>query len=207
IIFFSGKTSIVQRFVYKKPLDNNNSLIDEVHFKSLTYDNQIYDCKFADTRGYKPNTVLSYNYPYRCDGFFLEYSIGNRESFELIPELYKKILIKFTDKNLPVIVVGNKNDLSNTSRVVARDEGALMAKKFNDAPFLEYSSLNDVSVTTIFEVMIFYDNTIRKFYSMRVKKNDWCKIFNFTDIIIFDVFTFLIEKNGFDLFSQIYAIL
>uniref|UniRef100_A0A0K0EU10 Uncharacterized protein n=1 Tax=Strongyloides venezuelensis TaxID=75913 RepID=A0A0K0EU10_STRVS len=63
-------------------LDNDdNSIIVEVHTKFFTYDNQIYDCKFTDTR------------------------------------------------------VGNKSDLNNTSRVVTRDEGALMAKKFNDAAF------------------------------------------------------------------------
>ncbi|CEF71345.1 GTPase RhebL1 [Strongyloides ratti] len=172
-----GKTSIIHRFVYKKNPDLNNSLFERVHFKSFIYDNQIYDCKFGDTKGYETDKIVSYKYPYLCDGYFLVYSIDNRQSFELLPKLYEKILDKFDNTNIPVIVVGNKNDFNNTNRVVSLKEGAIMAKKFNNSPFLECNAFNEHLVNTIFEVMIYHDNKIRNLDTIQKNIFDECRIF------------------------------
>uniref|UniRef100_A0A913I5F7 GTP-binding protein n=1 Tax=Strongyloides stercoralis TaxID=6248 RepID=A0A913I5F7_STRER len=189
-----GKTSIIQKFIYKQNPDFNNSVNEEVHFKSFIYDNQIYDCKFGDTKGYVPNKIYSTNYPYLCDGYFLIYSIDNRQSFELISKLYDKILKKFENKNVPIIVVGNKNDLDNTSRVVTRKEGAMMAKQLNNSPFLECNIFNEHLIDTIFEVMIYHDNKIRSLNTIGMKKFDEYCVNDYYQIL---TFYNLIEKKSF----------
>ncbi|VDN26102.1 unnamed protein product [Gongylonema pulchrum] len=67
------------------------------------------------------------------------YAIDDRRSFEIVQSIYDKIMENFGDKNIPIVVVGNKLDLQFSARRVTTEEGKHLAASWN-AAFLETSA-------------------------------------------------------------------
>ena len=83
-------------------------------------------------------------------GFIIVYSITNRKSFEIgTKEIYEQILRSKVREKVPIILVGNKNDLER-EREVSSGEGRELAKKFSSCPFFETSAKNRVNVDEVF---------------------------------------------------------
>ncbi|XP_036706201.1 NF-kappa-B inhibitor-interacting Ras-like protein 1 isoform X1 [Balaenoptera acutorostrata] len=72
-----------------------------------------------DTRGLQEGVELPKHYFSFADGFVLVYSVNNLESFQRV-ELLKKEIDKFKDKKeVAIVVLGNKTDLSEQRQVDA----------------------------------------------------------------------------------------
>lgn len=61
------------------------------------------------------------------NGYVLVYSVTSRLSFEVVKKIYQKLLDQTGVRQLPVVLVGNKNDLRN-ERVVSPEEGRELAR-------------------------------------------------------------------------------
>jgi len=83
------------------------------------------------------------------EGLMLVYSICDSESLEYIKVFLDKAQRKRKIKNLPLIVIGNKTDLTD-NRQVSTEEGKLAAGEF---PFLETSCFNDASISDAFSLL------------------------------------------------------
>ena len=83
------------------------------------------------------------------EGFFIVYSITQRQSFESLKNLKKKIFQVKEEKDSPVVIVGNKCDLE-ADREVLTQEGKEFAKSFyttgRAAPFLEASAKERINI-------------------------------------------------------------
>eukprot|EP01121_Diplochlamys_sp_Union-15-3_P007379 TRINITY_DN1870_c0_g1_i6.p1 TRINITY_DN1870_c0_g1~~TRINITY_DN1870_c0_g1_i6.p1 ORF type:complete len:143 (-),score=27.77 TRINITY_DN1870_c0_g1_i6:105-533(-) len=85
-------------------------------------------------------------------GFVLAYSIIAQSTFNDLPEMKDQILrVKDTD-SVPMVLVGNKCDLSD-QRVITTEQGEALARKFN-ASFLEASAKTKINVEQIFYDLI-----------------------------------------------------
>ena len=81
-------------------------------------------------------------------GFVLAYSIIAQSTFNDIPDLREQILrVKDVD-NVPMVLVGNKCDLSD-QRVITTEQGEALAGKFA-CRFIEASAKTKVNVDQIF---------------------------------------------------------
>jgi GTPase KRas len=79
-------------------------------------------------------------------GFVIVYDITSLDSFEDAVAIYSYILrIKDTD-SAPVVICGNKCDLSS-SRVVSTEDGERFAAKCNNAPFFETSAKLNINIS------------------------------------------------------------
>ena len=76
------------------------------------------------------------------DGFLLVFAINDKTSFDYIPSKIEHIIKLKHDKTFPMILVGNKQDLSNNKEVSYDD-----AKKLADSWNIEYI---ETSVKTTF---------------------------------------------------------
>jgi GTPase KRas protein len=85
-------------------------------------------------------------------GFLTVYSIISRSSFDEIPSFREQILrVKDVDK-VPLVIVGNKNDLEN-DRQVTSAEGRDLAKSFG-VPFMETSAKARTNVEDAFYELV-----------------------------------------------------
>jgi GTPase KRas protein len=81
-------------------------------------------------------------------GFILVYAIDSRSSFEELHEFRSQILRVKDRDNVPLVLVGNKCDLTN-ERKVSTEEGTNLAKTWN-CPFFETSAKTRINVDECF---------------------------------------------------------
>ena len=80
-------------------------------------------------------------------GFVLVYSITAQSTFNDLQDIREQIL-RVKDKNVPLVLVGNKCDLEE-SRVVAREHGMNLAKEFDNCLFLEASAKKKININEV----------------------------------------------------------
>ena len=109
-------------------------------------------CYLYDTNGQEQFDALSNNYYQSADGCLLVYDITNRESFESIKKNYIPKIKQKCQKNIKVILIGNKCELSY-DREVERDEGGTFAVA-NNFQFQETSCVDNINVDKAFQAII-----------------------------------------------------
>ena len=77
-----------------------------------------------------------------ADGFLLVFAINDKDTFNVLDEKYKRIE-KHKEKNVPIILVGNKCDLEN-ERQVTKEEANQKATALK-AKYIETSALTDIN--------------------------------------------------------------
>jgi small GTP-binding protein len=81
------------------------------------------------------------------------YDITDRKSFENL-DIWLKDIREFADKNVGIILAGNKIDLAD-ARQVSSEEGKGFSEKLDkDASFLETSAKNASNVEQAFQSMV-----------------------------------------------------
>jgi small GTP-binding protein len=85
-------------------------------------------------------------------GFVVVYASNNKESFNEVNQIRKRIERVKNSKDFPMILVANKYDLE-TNRKVDRDMGEEMAKDFS-CPFIETSAKTGYNCTEVFMELV-----------------------------------------------------
>ncbi|MBN1801146.1 MAG: GTP-binding protein [Candidatus Lokiarchaeota archaeon] len=141
-----GKTSIVRRFVGKEFLTDYRATMG-LHVMGHSfeaYGNNI-NLSLWDIGAQEYFKRYRKIYYKGAQAAFIVFDITSRESFENV-KVWHDELREFTEyKDLPIIIVGNKNDLIN-ERQVKFDEGIQLARDLSDfAELYEKSGLTDFS--------------------------------------------------------------
>ncbi|GMR43378.1 hypothetical protein PMAYCL1PPCAC_13573 [Pristionchus mayeri] len=134
-----GKSSITLRFINGNFPEAYDTTIEDRHEKHYKWKGREYSLRITDTAGQQEFTIFPRSCSIDVDGFILVYAIDDRKSFEIIQTIHDKIVECVGDRNVPVVVVGNKLDLQYACRAVTREEGELLAKQWN-AAFVEISA-------------------------------------------------------------------
>ena len=154
-----GKSNILSRYLTNEFTSNTKSTVGvELGIKFLKIKNTSTKIQIWDTAGQERYQAITSSYFRGSDGCFIVYDITNETSFNNIEKWFDKIHEE-NDKEIPVIIVGNKCDLEN-ERKVPTEKAKEKAQNLKCA-FYETSALKAINIEQIFEELVntIYDKT------------------------------------------------
>lgn len=166
-----GKSSMTVRYVEDHFVESYYPTIENQFSKTINYKNQEYEVEILDTAGQDEFSIMNQKHLIGVHGYILVYSVTLRQSFELIEVIRDKILNSIGTNKIPMVLVGNKNDLSY-QRQVEESQGRELAAKFG-CTFLETSVRDNVNISKTFECLI---DEIESIQNPQVKKEEKCII-------------------------------
>ena len=105
-----------------------------------------------DTAGQEQFRAVTTNYYRRADSCLLVYDITKEDTFKEIKEYFNENIKEICEKNIPVVLLGNKTDLEDQRKVPAADGINFCLE--NNYTFLETSCLKNQKVADAFETLI-----------------------------------------------------
>mmetsp|Transcript_13490 Transcript_13490/g.16097 ORF Transcript_13490/g.16097 Transcript_13490/m.16097 type:complete len:195 (-) Transcript_13490:248-832(-) len=147
-----GKSALTIRLVTDNFLDEYDPTIEDSYRKQAVIDNKVALLDILDTAGQDEFSSMQDQWMRDGKGFLLVYSIADRQSFEKVLELREKILRTKDTSEVPMVVVGNKCDLSD-ERVVDQMEGQKIANTWS-CPFYETSAKEKINNEKVFYELV-----------------------------------------------------
>jgi len=153
-----GKTSLIRQFVERKFSGDYRATIGlnifahNFDFQGNELNVQLWD--IGAQQYFKRFRRIYYN---GAEAAFIVYDITNRESFEEVKDWFKELNELIDETNIPIILVGNKDDLAE-QRVVSTAEGETLAKSLseNGIEYIETSALTGNNVKDAFELIAYH---------------------------------------------------
>ncbi|XP_061336599.1 ras-related protein Rab11A [Gastrolobium bilobum] len=147
-----GKSQILARFARNEfSLDSKATIGVEFQTRTLVIEHKSVKAQIWDTAGQERYRAVTSAYYRGAVGAMLVYDITKRQSFDHIPRWLEE-LRSHADKNIVIILIGNKSDLENQRTVPTED-----AKEFAEKEglfFLETSALEATNVETAFMTVL-----------------------------------------------------
>ncbi|XP_058087037.1 ras-related protein Rab11A [Magnolia sinica] len=143
-----GKSQILSRFARNEfSLDSKATIGVEFQTRTLVIQHKSVKAQIWDTAGQERYRAVTSAYYRGAVGAMLVYDITKRQTFDHIPRWLEE-LRGHADKNIVIILIGNKSDLENQRAVPTED-----AKEFAQKEglfFLETSALESTNIETAF---------------------------------------------------------
>lgn len=143
-----GKSQILARFARNDfSLDSKATIGVEFQTRTLVIQHKSVKAQIWDTAGQERYRAVTSAYYRGAVGAMLVYDITKRQTFDHIPRWLEE-LRSHADKNIVIILIGNKSDLENQRAVPTED-----AKEFAEKEglfFLETSALEATNVEAAF---------------------------------------------------------
>ncbi|KAK0604095.1 hypothetical protein LWI29_011898 [Acer saccharum] len=147
-----GKSQILARFARNEfSLDSKATIGVEFQTRTLVIQHKSVKAQIWDTAGQERYRAVTSAYYRGAVGAMLVYDITRRQSFDHIPRWLEE-LRSHADKNIVIILIGNKSDLEDARAVPTED-----AKEFAEKEglfFLETSALESTNVETSFMTVL-----------------------------------------------------
>ncbi|CAM8999408.1 unnamed protein product [Rhodiola kirilowii] len=147
-----GKSQILARFSRNEfSLDSKATIGVEFQTRTLMIQQKSFKAQIWDTAGQERYRAVTSAYYRGAVGAMLVYDITKRQSFDHIPRWLEE-LRAHADKNIVIILIGNKSDLESQRAVPTED-----AKEFAQKErlfFLETSALEATNVETAFTTLL-----------------------------------------------------
>ncbi|OWM78357.1 ras-related protein RABA4c-like [Punica granatum] len=143
-----GKSQLLSRFSRNEfSLDSKATIGVEFQTKTLTIDHKTIKAQIWDTAGQERYRAVTSAYYRGAVGAMLVYDITKRQSFDHVARWLDE-LRSHADKNIVIMLVGNKTDLG-TLRAVPTDDAKEFAQREN-LFFMETSALESTNVESAF---------------------------------------------------------
>ena len=147
-----GKTNILSKYLRDEFDPNSKSTVGvEFGTKNVTLENNKIKLQIWDTAGQERYRSVTSAYYKGAKGAILVYDITRKATFENIDKWIPDLKTN-GDKDIIIMLIGNKNDLEN-ERQVSLDEGKQKAENYKVA-FLETSALNGTNIQRAFQELI-----------------------------------------------------
>ncbi|XP_030765901.1 ras-related and estrogen-regulated growth inhibitor-like protein [Sitophilus oryzae] len=141
-----GKTALSVRFLTRRYIGEYDHKSDSRYKHEVLVDNDTILYEILDTCPKNDNELPTNETINWADGLLLVYSINDRNSFNYL----KRIGALINDNDIPVYVVGNKNDIVHL-REVSVEEGAILARSL-ECGFSEVAAAEQVApVAVVFQ--------------------------------------------------------
>ncbi|CAF1506319.1 unnamed protein product [Adineta ricciae] len=144
-----GKSALTVQFVQGIFVGKYDPTIEDCYRKQVEIDGVNCMLEILDTAGTEQFTAMRDLYMKNGQGFILVYSITSQATFNDLIDIKDQIMrVKDIGADIPMVLVGNKNDLED-ERVVGKQNGESLARSFS-CTFLEASAKLQVNVNEIF---------------------------------------------------------
>lgn len=148
-----GKSSLTVQFVDGHFVDAYYPTIENTFSKVIRYKNQDFATEIIDTAGQDEYTILNSRQFIGIHGYMIVYSVGNKQSFDMVRIIREKILNHLGADTVPLMIVGNKSDLRAEQRQVKAEDGKKMAEELQ-CGWIESSAKFNENIIKAFEGMI-----------------------------------------------------
>ncbi|KAI9887767.1 MAG: GTP-binding protein [Watsoniomyces obsoletus] len=148
-----GKSSLTVQYVEHHFVESYYPTIENTFSKVIKYKGQDFATEIVDTAGQDEYSILNSKHFIGIHGYVLVYSVGNKQSFEMMGLIRDKIFNQLGTETVPLVLVGNKSDLRPEQRHVTAEEGKRLGAEFRCA-WIEASARYNENVEKAFELMI-----------------------------------------------------
>ncbi|KAJ8498746.1 hypothetical protein OPV22_009298 [Ensete ventricosum] len=147
-----GKSQLLARFSRNEfSIDSKATIGVEFQTRTITIDHKTIKAQIWDTAGQERYRAVTSAYYRGAVGAMLVYDITKRQSFDHIARWLEE-LRGHTDRNIVIMLIGNKSDLG-TLRAVPTDDAKEFAQREN-LFFMETSALEATNVESAFLTML-----------------------------------------------------
>ncbi len=152
-----GKSALTLRFVRNFFVQDWDPTIEDAYRKQVQVDGKSCNLELLDTAGQDDYEALRHTWMTDRDAYIFVFSVDKAASLDELNsffELHERINGK--GSNFPIILVGNKKDLTDENpgeRKVSLNEGRKRAERFG-ATYIETSAANGEHVNHVFETLI-----------------------------------------------------
>ena len=156
-----GKTAIVNRYTKNEFYNKYQSTIGaDFYSKKVEFGYESVKLDIWDLSGDEKYNQLFNAYSKDIKGCFIVYDISKKESFDNLNKKFNLIknIAEFENRDIAIILVGNKKDLEEERKVTTK-EGEEFANKMG-CLFFETSAQNNENINEIFEKMLNEINTL-----------------------------------------------
>jgi len=149
-----GKSSLTLQFVHNCFPEDYDPTIEDNFRKQAVVDEICQMLDILDTAGQEEFNCMKDQWIRGGEGFLVVYSVDDRKSFEDVSE-HKEFIMKVKDSvKGPIVLVGNKCDLTERERRVSYFEGKQLAESLGIHSFFEASAKNKVNVEECFQELV-----------------------------------------------------
>jgi len=143
-----GKSNLLSRFTRNEfTIESKSTIGVEFATRTIMVDGKIIKAQIWDTAGQEKYRAITSAYYRGAVGALLVYDITRNSTFDHL-ERWLNELLDHADKNIVVMLVGNKSDLRHL-RAVTTDQAKEFAEKRN-LSFIETSALESTNVELAF---------------------------------------------------------
>jgi len=149
-----GKSSLLLRFTAGKFDDLSPTIGVDFKVKLLSFRGKRLKLTIWDTAGQERFRTLTSTYYRGAQGIILVYDVTRRATFTDLSDVWLKEVDRFsTNKDCIKMLIGNKVDLEESSRVVTKKEGIAFARQ-HGCLFLEASAKTSINVQRCFDELM-----------------------------------------------------
>jgi Ras-related protein Rap-1B len=148
-----GKSALTVQFVQNMFIESYDPTIEDSYRKSCDVDGRACMLEILDTAGVEQFTAMRELYIKNGQGFVLVYSVTDEASLKELTELREQVLRIKGHPSVPIVLVGNKADLTET-REVEPETGVRVANSWGRTPFYETSAKYRLNVDEVFKDLV-----------------------------------------------------
>ncbi|XP_050315346.1 GTPase HRas [Anthonomus grandis grandis] len=146
-----GKSALTIQLIQNHFVDEYDPTIEDSYRKQVVIDGETCLLDILDTAGQEEYSAMRDQYMRTGEGFLLVFAVNSVKSFDDIVVYREQILRVKDTEDVPMVLVGNKCDLS--AWVVDMNRARDIAKQYN-IPFIETSAKTRMGVDDAFYSLV-----------------------------------------------------
>lgn len=147
-----GKSALTLQFMYDEFVEDYEPTKADSYRKKMILDDEEIQVDILDTAGQEDYAAIRDNYFRSGDGFLCVFSITEQESLNAANELREQILRVKNDEAIPLLLVGNKADLTDR-RMVSFESASEQAASWKSS-YIETSAKTRQNVDAAFNELL-----------------------------------------------------
>ncbi|KAF5279540.1 hypothetical protein FQR65_LT03362 [Abscondita terminalis] len=148
-----GKSALTIQLIQNHFVDEYDPTIEDSYRKQVVIDGETCLLDILDTAGQEEYSAMRDQYMRTGEGFLLVFAVNSAKSFEDIGTYREQIKRVKDAEEVPMVLVGNKCDLSSSSWAVDMAQAREVAKQYG-IPFVETSAKTRMGVDDAFYTLV-----------------------------------------------------
>ncbi|OWF43164.1 GTP-binding protein Rhes [Mizuhopecten yessoensis] len=149
-----GKSAIISQFLYDTFSSDYHETVEDLHRKEVDINGSKVILDILDTAGTHEFPGMRKLAIATSDAFILVYSVDNDASFEEVKLLREQIVNERGDTNVPIVIVGNKADVGEQTRIMEQETAETIACVEWGCGYVEASAKQNLNIPQIFAEML-----------------------------------------------------